>query len=315
MSRILFIGLSYYAYTRRIIESLRKKGHDVTYYPIETGSLAAKTMKRYAWRRYKKNLDKYHRKITDDVSDVGYDEVIFLQPHHFSHENMTRLRHSQPQARFILYNWDSLATHDYAPYLKYFDSTLTFDRNDAARLGIGYLPLFALPEYFNVRKNVAIKYDLYFVGAVATFSRFNAIMALHRFCQRNKIRLKLHLHCNPPMYFLLLRKGLYLKGMSLRSLSPGQIIDVLQESRAVFDFPNHLQSGYTMRLIENLCAGKKIVTSNDYIKQEAFFCKDRILVVTNLDFASIPGFLKRPLISEKSFSEFSLDRWTDELIR
>ena len=74
--------------------------------------------------------------------------------------------------------------------------------------------------------------------------------------------------------FSLLRKGLYVKGMTMSSLSIGEIIGILQTSRAVFDFPNHAQCwrGYTrlllllalplpvmvlMRFIENMCTQAK----------------------------------------------------------
>ena len=33
--------------------------------------------------------------------------------------------------KFILYNWDSVTTHDYTNHIKYFDSCFTLDSDDS----------------------------------------------------------------------------------------------------------------------------------------------------------------------------------------
>lgn len=314
MSRILFIGLPFYTYTDRIVDSLRRKGHEVDFHPIEDRSFLGKTVKRFAPERFMRARDAYHARIIEEAAGAAYDHVLFLQTHQVSHRNMERLRATQPKARFALYNWDSLKTHDYAGHLQYFDKAMTFDWSDAERLGIAYLPLFALPEFFDTGTAQPARYDLCFVGQVATMARYEAIAALDDFCQARNIRLKLHLKCSPPIYLGLLRRGLHRQGVTLRSLSATQIIEVFRQSRAVFDFPNHVQNGYTMRLIESMCAGKKVVTSNTHIETEAFYSPDRFLALRGLDFGAIPAFLDRPLVSTTSFREFELDNFTSRLL-
>src|SRR5579884_2101554 len=102
MATILFIGLSYYSYTQRIIGSLRGRGHSVTFYPIESPVLAAKAAKRCAPDWYVRARNRYHERIVETVENVRFDRVIFLQPHHFSHENIYRLRSEHREAKFNL---------------------------------------------------------------------------------------------------------------------------------------------------------------------------------------------------------------------
>ncbi len=61
-----------------------------------------------------------------------------------------------------------------------------------------------------------------------------------------------------------------------------------------------------MRAVENLCAGKKIITNNPRILAEPFHAPDRVLIpdrvlpdraliVDGADFGAVPAFLDRAL--------------------
>jgi len=250
--RILFIGLSYYSYSARIAGRLRERGYEVDYHAAEDRSFASKTRKKFLPANYAARLRLYHERILAASRAAHYDDIFFIQIHSLAPELVARLRQQHPAARCVLYNWDSLATHDYRPYLPLLDRVFTFDRADAAALSLPYLPLFALPEYFSTRAQPAPRYDLYFVGAIGTLERFDALAALECFCRARGIRLRMHLHCSPAIALMLLRERHYLEGMTLRSLDTPGIIALMNDSAAVFDFPNHRQSGYTMRFVENL---------------------------------------------------------------
>lgn len=316
---MLFIGLSYFSYTGRIVDCLRRRGYRVDYYPAETRTFWSKTARKFLPPLYRSGLARYHAAILAEAQAVPYDYVFFLQIHNLTVDYVESLRRSQPRAKFVLYNWDSLATHDYRPYLSLLDSVFTFDRDDARTVGARYLPLFALPEYFKTPEPRSPAYDIYFVGAVVTRERFAAVRKLDDYCREQGIRFAKHLHCSPAVLLMLLRNGLYMRGLTLRSLSTGQIVDLMNDSTAVFDFPNHQQSGFTMRLIENMCAGKKIVTSNARVRGEDFYSEDEFFVAENLDFAGLKDFLSRarqcPEDPHRTAcrTEFALERWLDRI--
>ena len=318
--RILFIGLPYYSYTDSIVESLGKKEFAVDYYPSETRTFWSKTIRKLFPWTYRSMLWKYHARIVSKARNSRYDYVFFLQIHTLAQEHVERLRSSQPTAKFILYNWDSLSTHDYRPYLRYLDSVFTFDRDDAATVSGRYLPLFALPGYFEASHSDTPSNDIYFVGSIGTLERFAAVRNFADYCRAENIRFAKHLHCSPAIFLMLLRRGLYMRGMTLRALSTDEIVRLMNTSVAVFDFPNRPQSGYTMRLIENMCAGKKIVTSNATVRGETFYSEDQFFVVENLDFSGLKAFLKTETQGsttgaprEARYSEFTLDRWLDSI--
>ena len=314
MARVLFVGIDYYAYSRRIRDTFRALGHECDYWPIEDAGFVSKSFKKLAPAAYRRRLDAYHRRIVEASAGKGYDIVFFLQVHHVAPERLKRLRTLHPRARFVLYNWDSLTTHDYRPWLGFFDRAFTFDPEDAKALGIFYLPLFAIRPFFEIDRDRAKDFDLYFVGAIGTMNRFDALARLHAYCEAEGLRLRLHLKCSPVIRFQLLRTGRRLPGITLRSLSFEEIIDLMERSEGVFDFANHRQSGYTMRFIENMCADKKIVTENARVLDEDFYRPDRFLVTDGADFSGMPDFLRTPVASALETERFSLESWSRTIL-
>lgn len=315
MSRILFIACDYYAYTDRIEAEMRAAGHSVRRFPIEPRGWRNKAVRRFARGRHQESLDAHHARIFAAVDGERFDQVVFLQVHQYSLANLERLRAALPDARFTLYNWDSLKTHDYRPHLACFDRAATFDPVDAQALGIDYLPLFALPEYYDVAATRgAPEYDIYFVGSVHSLARFDAVKRLHAHCKAEGLRLKLYLHCSPPRMAQLLRRGEWLPGMTLRSIGTDGILDMMRASAGVFDFASQQQSGLTMRVFENLAAGMKIIATNPGIAREPFYSPDRILLLDQLDFAPVKAFLGEPLRDTRTFEEYSLSNWVRQLL-
>lgn len=314
MRRLLLIGIDYYAYIEKICEAFSRLGFDVEYHPIESAGFWSKTFKRFLPDMYRHRLEAYHAGLVRRASGARFEKVVFIQVHHFSHANMEALRAAVPGAEFVLYNWDSLSTHDYRPYLRYFDRVLTFDPDDAVAIGVSYRPLFAVEEFMAVGRDKPKDLDIYFVGAVGTLSRFEALRRLWAFCEMRGLSTRFHLKCSPVVMLKLLFRLKWIPGMTLRSLDFRGIVAMAERSRAVFDFANHAQSGYTMRLIENLCMGGKVITENRRVEFEPFFSLDRFLVVDGRDFSAIPAFLEMPVVSNPDISRYSLGSWAKEVL-
>lgn len=272
--KILFIGLVYQEYTFKIIEELERRGHEVEFYSLKPRAFFDKLAMNIFPQLWKKRLSNSHDGIIRSSSMMCYDIVLFLQVHYMSKSHIHELKLSQQSARWILYNWDSINTHDYRPYLKFFDTIFSFDKRDSLELEINYLPLFATQEYRSVGSS-QYDYDIYFVGNVVTKNRFLALLEFRNWCRKNNIRYKFHMKCSPILRFRMFFNGyLGVQGFKYYSLSLSETKLIMERSRCVFDFANHVQSGYTMRLIENMCAGKKIVTNNYLVRDEPWFHDD-----------------------------------------
>ena len=314
MARILFIGIDFYDYATRISSAFERLGHTVDFHPIEDRGFVAKSAKKLAFSAYEARRAAYHERLIEQSKAHDYDVVLFIQVHQMRHEALEKLRAAQPNAHFVLYNWDSLTTHDFRPWMRHFDHVATFDPDDARSIGVTYLPLFAIPRFFEIDHAKAPRQDLYFVGAIGSMNRFDALQRLHTFSEATRLSTRFHLVCSPVVRFQLWRAGKTLPGVTGDSIGCEDIVNMLEASRATFDFANHKQSGYTMRLIENMCAGRKIITENPRILDEPFYREDRFLLVDGHDFSAVPEFLATPITSQLDVEAFHVDSWARQLI-
>ena len=315
MKKILLIGLPYHNYTAAIVDELRAQGHEVSFHDIQPRDLLMKTLRVSATRWYRHRIDAHHRRILAAEQGKRYDLVLFIQVHQMVLPVLESLKSDQPDAQFVLYNWDSIGNHDYRAHLHVFDRVYTFDPQDARAQGIGYLPLFCIPSFLGLSKRDQERKAIYFVGNIVSIQRYQAVQAFKAYCQQQCIVFNSFLACTPYVLTLLLRAGHWPTDLSMRSIAHARFVDMIETSTTVFDFANHQQSGYTMRTMENLCAGKKIITGNPGIAAEPFFSDDRILVFDNLDFSGVKAFLDRPLrVPDADFPEFHLRSFVARLV-
>lgn len=312
---ILLIALHYHDYTNQIAAELRGLGHKVSVHDIQPRDLMMKTMRITAPRRWQARLDAHHTDIFISERGRSYDIVLFIQVHQMSTGNLALFRREFPGAKFILYNWDSIANHNFLTHLDVFDSVATFDPADARKYGLVHLPLFCVREFQGLARREQERRGVYFVGNIVSAARYAAIAAFRDHCSRADIRLQTHLACTPVVQSRLLRTGRFPRGVSLRAIPRPRFIDMIETSTTVFDYANHRQTGYTMRVIENLCAGKKIITNNPRIAFEPFYSPDRIHVFEDLDFSGVAEFLAMPLADpHDKFADFHLQNFLVRLL-
>ena len=313
--KILLIGLNYHSYTTEIVLALRAQGHEVHFHDIQPGKPWLKVLRKFAPARYPATLDRYHRSILAAEQGWRADLVLFIQVHQMAQATLTALRQAQPAAEFVLYNWDAVSNHDYRPFLHHFQRVYTFDPQDAQALGLQYLPLFCIPAFLGLQRRDASGRAVYTVGNIVNPKRYEAIHAFKRHCAAQGIGFRPFMVGSTHALTLLLRGGHLPLDVSLRSIPQAEFIRLIETSSAVFDFANHHQVGYTMRTIENLCAGKKIITNNPAIRTEPFYSDDRIHVFDGLDFSGVQAFLARPLRDpEADFPAFHLSSFVRRLV-
>lgn len=314
--RVLFIGLDYQEYTSELVKELQLLGYTVDFYSLKPRRLFEKYLMVLSPVLYGKYLKKWHRKIYKETFARDYDKVLFLQVHLMELRTLELFKRNHHNSEFILYNWDSIKTHDYSSYVHLFDRVLTFDREDADFLGFRYLPLFATREY-QAKEGVDFKYDIYFIGNVVSERRLRAILEFRAWCKENRIVYKFHLKCSPVMRVRFAFKG-YLKfyGFKFYNLNLAQCRSIVMKSKCVFDFANHVQSGYTMRLVENMVAGKRIITNNNRVLEEDWYDQNQFYVLGN-DTRDLSSFILRDTIGnsgESVFDEFFIQNFVKELI-
>jgi len=313
--KILMIALHYHGYTAGIAEELRRLGHDVKVHDIMPRDNTTRTLRVLAPSLWQGRLDAHHRRIVAEEKGRSYDLVFFIQAHQMSAENMAALKADHAGSRFILYNWDSIANHDYRPHLDAFDDVFTFDPDDASAHGLHYLPLFCSREFQGLARRDEGRGQVYFVGNIVNPVRYDRVMGFRAYCEAQGVPFESFLAATPPVRLKLITSGRGARGLDRGHIARERFIDMIERSAATFDFANHHQSGYTMRVIENLCAGKKIITNNPRVRDEAFYSPDRFHVFADDDFTGVADFVRAPLRDpEADFPEYHLQSFVKNLV-
>ena len=316
MKKLLLIGLRWHDYTKEIASELERQGYAVTYHEIQPRTLFYKALRVLAPALFQQRLDRHHASILAAEVDNRYDVVLFIQAHQYSVKNIEALRRQHAGAKFVLYNWDAITTHDYRPQMHVFDSVYTFDPDDAKALNINYLPLFCVRAFQNLEKKNQNENAIYFVGNIVNVGRYVVLREFKKFCRREHVCFRAFMACSPVKFVKLLRADIIPFDISFFYIRQKKLVEMIERSTAVFDFANHQQSGYTMRVIENLCAGKKLITNNRRIVHEPFYSADRILVFENMDFSDVKEFMNRKLTSSDAvFERFHIQNFVEQLLR
>ncbi len=311
ITRVLFIGLDYYHYPDAISRGLERLGYQVDYYPIEPRTLFYKISRYILKPLYRASLDRYHHNIINKSSSIKYDKVFFITTHFFSIDNLKYLRNSQEIAEFISYHWDPISQYNYLGTVEFFEKVYSFDSVDCKKYGFKYLPLFASDTYCKIEhKDHDI--DIYTVGSVMRPQRYILVQQFKDYCISNNISFYFHLKMTPITYLKILLKGIIPKGVSFRTMNIEAMRDIIARSRAVLDVPNHQQSGLTMRVIENICIGKKIVTTNPHIIGEPFYDKNQVFLLGEDNMDILKPFIRSEYKSQEH-PELKLDSWLSSI--
>jgi hypothetical protein len=313
--KVLFVGLVYHDYTRSIIEEMEREGAIVTFVDIQPRQFFYNLCRIVSRSRYESFLRKYHARVLRKAGTMRFDRVVFLQAHQVALDSIEALRCSLPGVPFILYNWDSLLTHDYLAQARHFDEIFTFDASDAVAHGFKYLPLFGTRAIQNLRRDRVRHRSIYTVGNIVNPKRYHAIQEFKRYCESHGIAFEVFLRITPVVFWRMLKAGVVPRGVSFWSIDSKKFHNMIERSQAVFDFSNHQQSGHTMRTIENMMCGKKIITNNSCLQREPFYSQDRFLVYDGLNFSEVLKFLDTPLADEDAgFEDYGIQSFTRQLL-
>ncbi|MGV8135514.1 MAG: hypothetical protein AB2L20_09890 [Mangrovibacterium sp.] len=320
--QVLLIAPVLYNYHLILSDAITKNGGQVTFIPerrYNTIFVFLKYLSRHIQTAY--SNDHLRKKIAKAVSEKKFDTVILIRGERITLKILQLVKKANPRARFIYYQWDSFRENPNAANIyRFFDKVFTFDRNDSREKKLNYLPLF----YSNENRSGSspsepIKYDLVFVGGDHT-DRYTIVKKLRKnLTAQNK---QFHVRLVTTKLSLMKKKLLYRKKFGrindndfvTTPFSPAQIAVLMQQSIAVLDINNPVQSGLTMRTIETLATGKKIVTTNPFIQYEPFYNPGQILVIDRENCA-VPGTFFTDQQFENTVKHLEVNRWVNYLIQ
>jgi hypothetical protein len=316
--RILLVAPKFYHYHQEIINTLEDGGALVTFYPEMEYSLlyriAQKLNKKLAIIFEKKYIDSMLEKISKNTFDI----VFTIRGGYFSSESLETLHLKLPEAKFYMYQWDSVKQNNYLPIMKYFDRVQTFDMVDAKEYGIAYLPLFYTNEYKKLQnKKEDPQYDIVFFGAYHS-DRLEIIKKIDTISKDKELVFKYHLFITKLALFkLIMTKKISLldiKYFKTFSLPLHTIIETYKVSKAVLDVELEIQNGFTIRTIEALGANLKLLTTNKNIKKSDFYNAETMMWIDRDSIKINQRFFDKTYPPSLALEKFYIDRWLENIL-
>lgn len=321
--RILFFANKLFGIEQVIKETLEKKGAEVEYYDERpANSFIVKAVIRINRNLIGRYIDRYHKGIIAKTIGKKYDYIFFIKGESFSHTNLQSLLSSHPEAKSIVYHWDSIANNNNAlNLLELFDSKFTFDRNDSRNLGVEFLPLFYYDEYRKVKEGTRnYKYDLMFVGT-AHSNRYRIIKKLTGIFEKAGRKSYTYFYFQGKLMFykyLLQHKearGINRAEVHYDAISKGDLLTLYRDSRIIVDVSHPKQTGLTLRCVETLGAARKLITTNKDIMNYDFYNPENIHVIEGENVDIPKRFLDTEYvpIPEDIYEKYSLTSWLGTL--
>lgn len=156
----------------------------------------------------------------------------------------------------------------------------TYDDYDARKYGIRLFNNYWIHEMiFKQRKKP--EYDVFFVGRDK--GRGENLLKLERRLQSMGLKTKFIITIDGKMA----KKKLYYQ----KPLSYEEVIDYDTRSRAILNFTMENQEGVTMRDMESVAIGVKLITTNRSIVRKDLYAKNNVFILGVDNIGELPGFL------------------------
>lgn len=319
--KVLFIGIGFYDYDEHIVKKMQDLGVEVNYYKEYPKLTKLQYLQKKLFPKSEEKLIKYYyNNIFENIKSKIYDYILVIKGDKVPEWFISNLKDKYTESQFILYQWDSIKRlQNFNNIKKYFNSILTFDRLDSIEYGYKFRPLFYKDIYLNNEENTK-EYDVFFSGYLHS-DRYNVLKKLIN----NYINLKIKHH-------LYIRKIEFLKEqikkfvkieklydnslVNFVSINDFENMEWMRKSKAVLDLHHPQQSGLTIRTIEALAMGNKIITTNEDIKNYEFYNPKQICVI-NRNTIEIPFdfFQTYNYFTSKEKEKYSLEQWVIDVFK
>lgn len=317
------IAPNFFNYDIEIKEKFEAAGANITLYDDRpSNNSIIKAIIRINRNLIRPFIDNHYKQIIKNCGNQKFDIIFFLKGESITINALTYLKNKYPNAKFVLYLWDSIENNKNPKIFNYFDRILSFDAVDCSNnKEFIFRPLFYLDYFKKIGRSEAIdfEYDISFIGTVHSDRYYNLKKILKAVHSENlKMKIIPYLPSKLLFWFRKITERKFRKApyseIEFTPMSFSYVSEISKKSRVIIDLPHPKQVGLTMRSIEAIGAKKKLITTNESIKEYDFYNPQNIYIL-DLKSSSIPlDFLKSKYIDipDDIYKKYSINSWIDD---
>lgn len=320
MKNILFISPDTFGYYKAISAAIARKGFNPIWLnQLPSTSVASRVFFRLAPSVARRLATRHFTRELDKIEQV--DQILIVKGEGVSEATIARMRARYPKAKIVFYLWDSLANLSSADRkIGLCDVAYSFDPVDCDRTqGLEHLPLF------HSKEPGATKYRPGFAAFIGTLhsKRYQLIKALAEEIENvTKITPFLYFYYPNRTLFSILKltkksfRKVRQSDMHFEPVPRDQYSAINSEAEIAIDICHPKQSGLTMRSIEALGDGKKLITNNKTVRRYEFFRPENCYVVDGELGPDFADFLTSPYQPQPDevVAKYHIDSWLQTLL-
>lgn len=322
--KILFFSPAFFKYENMIADQMREMGADVDMYDVRsvTGAFERALLK-ISPAIFKQRSQKYYEDIIERHKGKDYDYILIVKCDMTPVEILKRFSTEYPNAKLCLNLWDSV---DNIPGVtekfKYFDTLHSFDLNDCEKYPeLKFRPLFFGDQFRKEEHKGDYKYDISFLGTIHS-DRYAVIKQVQEIAKERGLKCYWFLYLQSQFiykFYKLTKKefrGVDKNIFSFDKMSAADIAKVVDESKIILDIQHPKQTGLTMRTIEMIGMNKKLITTNESIRNYDFYYQKNVAVVDRKNVKIPDGFWNSPYtpLPAEVYEKYSLKSWIREVL-
>lgn len=323
--KILFFSPAFFNYENMIADKMREMGAIVDMYDVRsvTGSFQRALLKISPAFFIKKSLT-YYEEILEANKEKDYDYILIVKCDMTPISILKKMRKYYPHAKMCLNLWDSVSNiPGVLEKFEYFDTLHSFDPDDCRRYPqLKFRPLFFGDQFRKeLNEHKKYRYDISFLGTVHS-DRFAVIRQVARIAKKFGLKCKWFLYLQSKFIYYFYKatkkefRDLPERIFSYEKMTADAIAKVVDESRIILDIQHPKQTGLTMRTIEMIGMNKKLITTNQSIKNYDFYNDNNIAIVDRSTVTIPTSFLKTSYcpLAKEIYEKYSLKSWILEVL-
>lgn len=268
---IIFLGIGFHNYDKCIIQELSKR-YNVLYVNTRKFELEHRAITKvisFINKKYVKIISNVLLKNQlERLPQNSFEKLFVIKGTNLSRSCLERMQERQNLKKSVLYLWDKWENHDNIDEIcDFFDEIFSFDTKDCRERGLKLRPLF----YFEnqIKRSSGKNYVMSFIGGDHS-DRYHILRRIKSICKDNKWTYSFNLLIGKVAFFKY-RLNFFFKTnyrnedsdmLIGKSLPYSKYVDIVSHSNVVIDMQATGQTGLTMRTIEALAMGTRIITTN-----------------------------------------------------
>ena len=322
--KILFFSPAFFGYEDKIKNKMLELGAEVDSYDVRSVvSAFERAVLKMNQNIFKRRTEKYYAKILSGIKTKKYDYVFFIKCDMPTERILKIYRKCFKNAKFCLHMWDSIENiPGIENKFKYFDFISSFDRLDCETYPeLHFRPLYFCDEYRREEKRTEeYDYDLCFIGTIHS-DRWKILKELKRQSEEKNLRIFYYPYLQSKFiyYFYRFIKPEFwdstIDEFYFEKLSGDMISKKVDKSKIVIDIQHPRQNGLTIRTIEMIGMNKKMITTNQDIRNYDFYNPENICILNRRKPALNMNFKSDYMTLDKAlYNKYSLESWIYEVL-